>query len=263
LRSFDQLSLDNELSIKFGQMRFALCNLFYPPSSAFSRLCHTLSMWIDEYPGDLYLPDATTVLRSIAGFMMSKSYLLHYASTVLVHIESIGEKASDPAAEWAHRPKLPTHDDLDVEQEIPTQPNTPEPLPSRPIAVTSSHTSQGSLAQTPSSVELAEKVQRDRKHSLPFSSRGPSLTSIGSHASVGSADGVNRLMIRELLAVSEELYVIEPITVAKEINRIQLAMFLSIKVSQEWNGWHNLNSCCCSRETGCSGCIASRERTHR
>lgn len=217
-------------------------------------------MWIDEYPGDLYLSDATTALQSIAKFMMSKPYLLHYASTVLVHIESIGKVPSDPAADWAFRPKSSVHDDPGVEQEVPTQPNTPEPPSSRPTTAILAHTSQGSLSQTSSAVELPEKAQRDRKHSLPFSSRGPSLTSIGSNTSVGSVDGGHRHMIRELLAVSEELYTLEPIHVANEITRLQLSMFLSIKVSFEGNADHDLKFWCCSREIGYNGCIASLEK---
>lgn len=70
---------------------------------------------------------------------------------------------------------------------------------------------------------------RERKHSLPLSKSIPKSATPHN----GELEYLQKHTLRELLRISSELLILNPMDVAQEITRIQKGLFLSIQV-----GWY-------------------------
>jgi hypothetical protein len=87
-----------------------------------------------------------------------------------------------------------------------------------------------SFNRSATSLSQSTRSVRERKASLPVGTRSSSLAGAASPSTGFSSDVYQRHVLRELWSVSQDLNSIDPGAVAAEIHRVQMKMFLDIKV---------------------------------
>jgi hypothetical protein len=198
-----------------------------------------LDLWITLYPGDFTVSGAANAFGAIVKFVSAKFHLLHYTSSFVPHQDML-PTLDDPDASWAvvvaPEPEEP-YVLSDEEYDGPTPDRCPLPdATSRHSmagdvgsAVSPISTSGPSFNRSSTSLPKATRPARERKASLPLNTRAASLASASSSSSPSNPTHQD-YVLTQLRAISDELNIMDSAKIAEEINRIQVRMFLEIKV---------------------------------
>lgn len=172
------------------------------------RICHLLDIWIRDYPYDFAVRGTASALSALITSIISKTHLLHYGSEFRPFLEILPTLIDYDAA-WAV--KIDTADDIDDPYD------DEEVHPSKNDSASSSP-----VQEQPDSIPSV--TARERKSSFPL----PSRLAIG--LKQPDADLSEKQLIKDLLKVSQEIQALEPEEIAQEITRVEVKLFLDIKV---------------------------------
>ncbi|KAF5374764.1 hypothetical protein D9758_000275 [Tetrapyrgos nigripes] len=188
------------------------------------RICNLLELWIRDYSYDFAVRGTAGALSALIKSIISKTYLLHYGSDFLPFLEVLPTlvdrdsawalKVDDSADESDDSYSLMEDDDDSIKSEVPTQ-----------TSITSHSTGRD---RTTSNLSA---TSRERKSSLPLSSKSlfPRSSLSGSSAEPDSTEFSSRQQLRELVKLSTEVNMLDPLEIAQEITRIEKKLFLDIQ----------------------------------
>ena len=184
-----------------------------------------LDNWTKTYPDDFAVPGTAGALNALIKSVVGKTYLLHYGSEFIPFTEILST-FRDKDTSWAMKVEDPP-DDSDDALSIA---DFPVRVPESPASSYNSN-SLSSINEVGSSHGiLPSNPSRERKSSLPLSSRQLLANSFMSATSSGSASLTHKQILKKLNSIASELNTIDPQTIAQEITRYECGEFLIIKV---------------------------------
>jgi hypothetical protein len=212
----------------FAQMRYIEAHSTLLLSDGDPRICTLLEMWMRDYPHDFAVRGTAGALSALIKSIIAKTHLLHYGSDFLPFLELLPNLVDEDAA-WALKLEdiadesddsySLCEDDDDVpptnEMELPDTDND-SPTPTK---------GKSSLSHSSS------RRERERKSSLPLNAK----TLVMTHATtiLGTPDNLGahaKQLCRDLVKISQEVNALDSDAIAQEITRMEVHMFLKIKV---------------------------------
>lgn len=173
-------------------------------------------MWIRDYPHDFAVRGTAGALSALIKSIISKTYLLHYGSEFLPFLEMLPN--NDPDAAWA----------LKIE-ETPDENEDPYNLSGEdepPVSGIDSPMSPPVSARERPAPPLLPAPTRERKPSLPL----PSILASAMTPTQVETDTSEKQQIKDLVKLAQEVLALDPEEIAQEITRVEVNLFLDIKV---------------------------------
>jgi len=207
----------------FAQMRYIEAHSTLLLSDGDPRICTLLEMWIRDYPHDFAVRGTAGALSALIKSIIAKTHLLHYGSDFLPFLEVLPSLLDDDAA-WALKPE----DIADESDDSYSLCDDDDDVPPTNVSDNDSPTptkGKSSLSHSPSWRE------RERKSSLPLNAKALVMT----HATsiLGTSDNLGayaKQLCRDLVKMSQEVNALDSDAIAQEITRMEVQMFLKIKV---------------------------------
>lgn len=201
----------------FAQMRYGSVFFLNYAMLTIHRICHLLEIWIRDYPYDFAVPGTAGALSALIKSIISKTYLLHYGSDFLPFLEILPSLVDHDAA-WALKvDDIDGSDDTNslFEEEEPHTPDVDSAIIASPI----------SPIEKPVP-PLPSMASRERKPSLPL----PSIISSNLSAGQTETDTSEKQQIKDLVKLAQEVLLLDVDDIAQEITRVEVKLFLDIKV---------------------------------
>ncbi|KAF7320321.1 Ras guanyl-nucleotide exchange factor [Mycena kentingensis (nom. inval.)] len=187
------------------------------------RICQLLEQWIRDYPYDFKVRGTPSALSALFKSITSKTYLLHYGADFLPFHELLPNLVDKDAA-WALKPDYP-EDESDYDDDEK----------SAILTLNSSHSSDLELPSTTRSPSAKSKPptasapSRERKGSIPFSSKLISNPPTSHPAPTENSEANNRSVMKDLLKLAADVSMTDSEEIAQEITRLESALFLNIE----------------------------------
>ena len=191
------------------------------------RICCLLDNWTHTYPDDFAVPGTAGALNALIKSIVGKTYLLHYGAEFIPFMETLS-MLKDKDAGWAMKVDDPRDDSDDASSAA----DIPIRTPDSPVSSYTSH----SLHEAESShAMLQPSPSRERKSSLPLSTRMQIISNSFSGIQSGSESSneplTHKAILKKLVGIANDLSSMDPSTIAQEITRVECEYFLQIQVN--------------------------------
>ncbi|KAK2461898.1 hypothetical protein APHAL10511_006361 [Amanita phalloides] len=181
------------------------------------RICALLEAWIKDYPHDFAVSGTAGALSALIKSILSKTYLLHYASELLPFLETL-PALKDVDAAWALKVDN-VGSDSDCESSMDEE-------VFKPLEIES----VGSNAHTlPSQEYIQSSPLRERKASLPLAKALKQVAgSVVNGHGLESAEASTKQKLKDLVKLAHEVMLLDADAIAQEITRLHTRIFLGI-----------------------------------
>ena len=195
------------------------------------RICWLLDHWIELYPNDFAVPGTAGALSALIKSIVGKTYLLHYGSEFIPFMEVLST-LKDQDSTWAMKVDEP-RDDSDDSASVA------DPSAAAPVSPVSSMTSQSLPENLERTQEVPPPTMRERKASLPLSTKLSMITS-PTHGYMDGQEHSSKNQLKMLVNVAQQVLQTDPTTIAHEITKVECKYFLQIQVCHLTSASHKL-----------------------